>query len=121
MLLLGLMLILGSASAKFQRSDEHLYFDALDLAIDPNPELEYSAYAIVMTGGQNLPVIYVITSNYKGKLSVLGSFRCDKEFTVMQSQTNGMRDILCARQDVFGRKTATSLRYTDKGLYEEYF
>ena len=50
LLFIALMLVLGSTSASFQRSDEHLYLGVLDLDLEsnPNPELVYSAYAIVM-------------------------------------------------------------------------
>lgn len=120
----SLILHTGSASAKFEKSDEKLFIDWLDLEVNPDSTFEvteFSAYAIVWSGGENLPVVYVITSDYKGKVSVLGAFRCDKEFRVMKSQTRGMRDIRCVRQDVFGQKTTTMLRYNDKGLYEEHF
>lgn len=118
-LFVALILLVGAASARFQQTDDHIYHGVLDLSSNPNPEIEYGAYTIVQTGGSNLPVIYVITSNYKGNLSVLGAFRCDMEFTLQQSRTEGMRDILCVKQDVFGRKTATSLRYNKNGMYEE--
>jgi hypothetical protein len=111
----------GSAAAEFQKSNDRLFIDGLDLAVNPNPEMEFGAYAIVLTGGENLPVIYVITSNFKGKVSVLGSFRCEKEFTVLKSHTGGMRDIRCVRQDVFDRKTKTTLRHGPSGLYKEHF
>jgi len=62
----------------------------------------------------------VITGNFKGKVSVLGSFRCDKEFTVLKSASLGMRDIRCVRQDVFDRKTTTTLRYGKNGMYKEF-
>ncbi|MBZ0217254.1 MAG: hypothetical protein K8F25_11910, partial [Fimbriimonadaceae bacterium] len=81
----------------------------------------YGAYAIVQTGGENLPVVYVIFSSFKGKRAVHGAFRCDKEFAVQQTYTNGFYDIRCVKQDVFGQKTVTLLRYGGSGLYEEHY
>lgn len=116
-------LVFGAASAteKFRKSDDKLFIHWPDLAVDEDAETEYGVYAIIQTGGGNLPVIYVITGNFKGKVFVLGSARCDKEFTVLKSVTRGLRDIRCVRQDVFGRKTTTTLQYGQDGLYKEIY
>ncbi len=105
----------------FEESNDKLYVGWLDLAQEYDPLTEYGAYAIVWSGGENLPIFYTIFSDFKGKTSILGAFRCDKEFTVLESVTNGMRDIRCVKQDVFGQKTTTILRFSDAGLYEEVF
>jgi hypothetical protein len=110
------------ALAQFQKSDDKLFIGWLDLEAEPDTDFgitEFSAYAIVQQGGENLPVIYVITSNFKGKVYTLGAFRCDKEFVVLNSQVNGMRDIRCVRQDVFGQTTTTTLRFSETGVYVE--
>ncbi len=120
---LSLVMFASPASAKFQKAGEKLFFDVLDLDINAASAIvptEYSAYAIVHTGGTNLPVIYVITNNFKGKTFVLGAFRCDNEFRVLKSHTNGMRNIRCVRNDLGQRKT-TTLIYNGKGLYVEQF
>lgn len=115
-----------SAHAQFARSDDGLYIGWLDLnvneAFDASsgaPPVEYGAYSIVQAGGKNLPVVYVIFSSFKGKMTVHGAFRCDKEFSVQTSHTLGLYDIKCIRQDVFGQKTTTLLQYDRSGLYVE--
>ena len=110
-----------TSNAQFEKSDGKLFLGWLDLAINPEPGTDHGAYAIVQPGGENLPVIYVIFSNFKGKVIVLGSFRCDVEFKVLNSDTGGMRDIRCVLQDVFGQKKTTILRYGEKGLYVQRF
>lgn len=114
----------GIAQAKFVKSDHLLFVDWLELEVEPSPIppiIEYGAYAIVETGGENLPVIYTIFSSFKGKCAVHGAFRCDKEFEVQKTHQNGFYDIRCVKQDVFGNKTVTSLRYNGSGQYEEHF
>lgn len=110
-----------SARAEFTKTDDKLFVGWLELAVNRNPETEYGAYAIVQTGGENLPVTYVIFSSFKGKMAVHGAFRCDKEFAVLETHSNGHYDIQCVKQDVFGQKTVTILRYGDSGLYEEHY
>lgn len=110
--------------ADFVKSDHELYVEWLDLEIEANPFppiTEYGAYAIVETGGENLPVIYVIFSSFKGKRAVHGSFRCDKVFEVLTSHQNGFYDIRCVKQNVFGVTTTSVLKYGEFGLYEEHF
>lgn len=113
-----------SAKAEFVKSESILYENWLDLAVNKNPIpplTEYGAYAIVETGGENLPVTYVIFSSTKGKMAVHGVFRCDKAFSVQKLHTNGLYDIRCVKQDVFGQQTVTSLKFGKSGLYEEHF
>lgn len=110
--------------AEFIKSDHQLFVNWLDLEVEPSPippMTEFGAYAIVETGGTNLPVIYVIFSDVNGKRAVHGAFRCDKEFEVQKTSQNGFYDIKCVKQNVFGIKTVTSLRYNDFGQYEEHF
>ncbi len=118
----------GAARAQeFETSDDRLFLGWLDLepeaqaAQNFGAPVEYGAYAIVQTGGDNLPVIYVLFSNFKGKLATLGAFRCDKEFRILQSTTNGLRDIQCTRRDEFDVWTTTTLKLGDNGLYNEHF
>ena len=118
----------GVARAQeFEASEDKLFMGWLDLeqeaqaAQNFGAPVEYGAYAIVQTGGENLPVIYVIFSNFKGKLATLGAFRCDKEFQILQSTTNGLRDIKCTRRDEFDVWTTTTLKLGDNGLYFEHF
>lgn len=110
--------------AEFVESNHLLFVSWLELDVKPSPippMIEYGAYAIVETGGENLPVIYIIFSSFKGKRAVHGAFRCDKEFEVQETHQNGFYDIRCVKQDVFGIKTVTSLKYNKFGLYEEHF
>lgn len=110
--------------AEFIKSDHQLFVNWLDLEVEPSPippMTEFGAYAIVETGGENLPVIYIIFSSFKGKRAVHGAFRCDKEFEVQETHQNGFYDIRCVKQDVFGVKTVTSLKYNKSGLYAEHF
>jgi hypothetical protein len=110
--------------AEFVKSDNILNVNWLDLEVDVGlipPQTEFSAYEIVETGGDNLPIIYVLFSDFKGKRGVLGAFRCDKEFSVQKSQTNGFYDIRCIKENVFGQQTVTHLKRAKTGLYEEHF
>ncbi|WP_415156835.1 hypothetical protein [Maritalea sp.] len=114
------------AKADFIQSDNDLFVGWPDLVANPQPTppglpiTEYGVYAIVETGGTNLPVIYVIFSDFKGKRAVHGAFRCDKEFEVQQTNTNGFYDIRCVKQNVFGQKTTSILRYDKSGIYKEH-
>lgn len=111
----------ASIAAEFEKSDDRLFLGGLDLAVEYEPGSEFGAYAIAQTGGENLPVIYVLFSDFKGQLATLGVFRCDKKFKVLESHSRGMRDISCVRQDGFGQLTSTTLRLGENGLYQEIF
>jgi hypothetical protein len=121
---LGVLCTNMPAKAEFVKSDSILNVNWLDLEVDVGltpPQTEFSAYQIVETGGDNLPVIYVLFSDFKGKRGVLGAFRCDKEFSVQKTQTNGFYDIRCIKENVFGQQTVTHLKRAKTGLYEEHF
>ena len=123
-------LMLASSGARageaFTRSDSKLYLGWLDLAVNDeelNPgqrQREYGAYSIVEPG-TNMPVIYVMFSSFKGKLSVGKAFRCDKEFAVLESHTDGFYDIRCVKQYTDSDNIVSVLRYEGERGYVEHF
>lgn len=109
----------GRANADFTRTDDIVFIDGLELSDQFTPGSEYFAHAIVRSSGQNMPVIYVIYYSHKGDRRVLGAFRCDKEFEVVDSMTSGLRDIRCVRENVFEQRTTVLLKFNG-GMYEEH-
>ncbi|MBL4756499.1 MAG: hypothetical protein JKY32_02300 [Rhizobiales bacterium] len=110
----------NSANAEFQRADQLLYKDVLDLSDDLQPGTEYFAYAVVQSYGENMPVIYTIVYSHKGDQRVLGAFRCDKQFEIVSSKSNGLYDIRCVRQNVFSVETSVLLKADGSGIYHEH-
>ena len=124
-LILGVLAVVGftmarPANAEFFRSPDDLYTGVLELSDDVMPGSEYYANAIVRTFGENGPVIYVIFYNHKGEDRVLGAFRCDKQFEVMETMTNDLRDIRCVRENVFSEQTSVLLKADANGMYSEF-
>jgi len=109
----------GPATAQFQKSDDALFVGGPELITDPEPGSETFVYAIVDDLSDN--VFYMLLYSFKGAISVKGAFRCDNEFSVLKSETNGWRDIRCVKTDVFDRQTTTTLSMGDNGKYEEFF
>jgi len=119
LLAIACIMMAGSANSEFSRTDDIVFIDDLELSDQYMPGSEYFAQAIVRSSGQNMPVIYVIYYNHKGDDRVLGAFRCDKEFAVVDSVTNGLHDIRCVRENVFEQRTTVFLKYNG-GIYEEH-
>lgn len=114
------------AGEDFTLSDSELFLGWLDLAVneddlDPGqPQREFGAYAIAESG-TNMPVIYVMFSSFKGRLSVHNAFRCDKEFTVLESHTNEFYDVRCVKQYTDSDNIVSVLRYEGERGYVEHF
>ncbi len=108
----------GPAAAQFQKSDDALFVGGPELISDPEPGSETFTYAIVDDLSDN--VFYLILYSFKGAITVKGAFRCDNEFSVLKSETDGWRDIRCTSTDVFGRRTTSTLSMGDNGDYVEY-
>jgi hypothetical protein len=121
MIAISVLLSTVTASAQFAKAEVPVYLGWLELEEEYQAGLEYGAYAITQKRGDTPVVLYMIISNFKGKTAVLGAFRCDTEFTVLETFTAGMRDIRCAEKDLFGQVTTTTLRMGENGLYRQIF
>lgn len=117
----------SAALAQFSQSDRPLYFGYLELAresdeVTGGPITEYSAYAISVRSGEFPLVLYVLTGVFKGETFPLGAFRCDVEFTLLDTYTNDMRDIKCVQKtNTFGIIRETFLNMGSHGLYVQDF
>lgn len=114
------------AGEAFTLSDSELFLGWLDLVANGEelypgqPQREFGAYAIAESG-TNMPVIYVMFSSFKGRLTVHNAFRCDKEFTVLETHTNGFYDVRCAKQYTNSDDIVSVLRYEGERGYVEHF
>ena len=111
------LLIASPVSAQFRKSDDKLFIDWPDLAQDYEPGSEFVIHAIVPDGRSD-QTIYVISRDWKGDLIPFGAFECGAEFTVLDSFTNGFRDIRCVAVDGVGNRTRYTLRVKNNAGYE---
>jgi hypothetical protein len=110
------------AQAQFEKTKRAVFIDWPDLSIDPAPMgAEYEILSIVETGKTSAPVIYVISYNYKGRKFMLGAFNCNLRFEILDTSTNGMRDIRCDERLEFGDEVNTTLTGLKNGAYEQQF
>jgi len=113
---------LTPAQAQFEKTKRVVFIDWPDLSVEPAPMgAEYEILSIVKTGQTNAPVIYVISYNYKGRKFMLGAFNCNLRFEILDTSTNGLRDIRCDERLEFGEEVNTTLTGKDNGAYERQF
>ena len=116
----ALALALASpAQAQFEPSQAKVFVDWPQLEVEPMQGLnsEFAIYALV----DQPKVIYTIIVTTRSNVSVLGSFHCNKEFTVLTSSTNGLYDIRCVEEDLFEQVSTYILRMGKDGLYKQIF
>jgi len=118
-LTLAFAIFASQAFAQFQpaETEETLYLDFPDLALEYEPGSEFRVHAIVNSYTDR--AIYVITREYRGRIIPFGAFECGTEFTYLSSSTNGFRDILCVTTDGVLNRITTILRVINNAGYEE--
>ncbi len=113
---------LTPAQAQFEKAKRAVFIDWPDLSVEPVPMgAEYEILSIVETKKTNAPVIYVISYNYKGRKFMLGAFNCNLRFEILDTATNGLRDIRCDERLEFGGEVNTTLTGKKNGAYERQF
>ena len=111
------LLLASPAFAQFQGSGDRLFIDGPDLDEEYEPGAEFIIHAIVPDGRPE-QTIYVISRDRNGDLIPFGAFECGAEFTLLNSFTNGFRDIRCISVDGVGNRTRYTLRVKNNAGYE---
>ncbi len=101
--------------AQFQKSPASIFTDWPELEVAPTPgdQSQIQIYAIV----DKTRVVYTIIDNNRFNSFIWGSFKCDKEFTVLKTSSNNYYDISCIDKDMFDQPVAYVLRYDGRGKY----
>ncbi len=103
------------ALAQFQASEAKVFVDWPDLQVgrEPGSQSEAKVYAVI-----DHPIaLYTILENNRYGPALLGTFQCNREFTVLKSTSNGYFDILCVDENIFEEKTSSVLRFGANGTY----
>ena len=107
------------ANAQFEPSDARLFVDWPQLEADPMPGQSSESMIYAVIDGDI--ALYTIAVQNRFNIAVLGSFQCNKEFTLLKSQSNGFYDIRCADKNVFNETSIYILQFGKNGQYIQNF
>lgn len=108
-----------SARAQFERynADIFLYTGRnFEVQLMDGHPPTVSVFAII-----DLPTaLYVIFSNDRSYNTPLGTFQCNKEFTLLKTQSNGLYDVRCVNDTPYTKDDVSTLKF-DGTRYQQIF
>jgi len=118
-LALPLIALPSVALAQFQPSDAKIFIDWPELQVDPMPGQQSEAMIYAIIDGD--VALYTIAVQNRSNTAVLGAFKCNREFTVLKSYSNGFYDIRCVDEDTFKQPGTYILSFGKNGMYNQKF
>ncbi|HHS82994.1 MAG TPA: hypothetical protein ENJ68_05680 [Devosia sp.] len=107
------------ARAQFERYDADVFLYTgrnFEVQLMDGHPPTVTVFAII-----DLPTaLYVIFSNDRSYNTPLGTFQCNKEFTLLNTQSNGLYDVRCVNDTPYTKNDVSTLKF-DGTRYRQIF